>query len=74
MSILLTDIDPVVAYPSINITVPVNKMCQLPPTNFLSSVCQSLVQNPHIINYFTDILIVAVKVNQEGMKLSGSQY
>jgi hypothetical protein len=25
------------------------------------------------IEYFTDILIVAVKANQEGLKLSGSQ-
>jgi hypothetical protein len=26
------------------------------------------------IKYFTDILIVAVKTNHEGFKLSGSQY
>jgi len=75
MSIILTDINPIVAYPSIHI--PCTCKQTMSPSSHKLPVQRASISHPKIqinIKYFTDILIVAVKTNQEVLKLSGSQY
>lgn len=73
MSILLTDIDPIVAYTSINIHCTCEKT--MSPSSHKLPVQRGSTSHSKIqinIKFFTDILLVAVKANQEGLKLSGS--
>lgn len=75
MSILLTDIDPIFAYPSTNI----HRTCEqnMSPSFHKLPVQSGSISRPKIqinIKYFTDILIFAVKLSQEGLKLSDSKY
>jgi hypothetical protein len=75
MSIILTDINPIVAYPSIKIHCTCEQTMS-PSSHKLPAQCPS-ISHPKIqrnTKYFTDVLIVAVKTNQKGLKLSGSQY
>jgi hypothetical protein len=75
MSILLTDINPIVAYPSTHIHCTCEQTMS-PSSHKLPAQRGSISHSKIQINikYFTEILIVSVKTKQEGLKLSGSQY
>jgi hypothetical protein len=75
MSNLLTNIDPISAYPSRNIY----RTCKqiMSPSSHNLPVQTGLTSVPKIqinIKYFPDIITVAVKASHEGLKLYGSQH
>jgi hypothetical protein len=75
MSIVLTNIDPIAAYPSRNIHRTREQTMSHSSLNL--PVQTGLNSHPKIqinIKYFPDVLTVAVKANHEGLKLYGSQH